>query len=50
MESAGDCLEEIPHGEHQVAVIGHGGLEEFGTYEELLAKKGKFYELKELQM
>ena len=34
----------------KIAVIGHGGLEEFGTYEELMAKKGKFYELKELQM
>lgn len=34
----------------KIAVIGHGGLEEFGTYEELMAQKGKFYELKELQM
>ena len=34
----------------KIAVIGHGGLEEFGIYEELMAKKGKFYELKELQM
>lgn len=34
----------------RIAVIGKGGLEELGTYEELMAKKGKFYELKELQM
>lgn len=34
----------------RIAVIGSGGLEELGTYEELMAKKGKFYELKELQM
>lgn len=34
----------------KIAVIGHGGLEEFGTYKELMEKKGKFYELKELQM
>lgn len=34
----------------KIAVIGSGGLEEFGTYEELMAKKGKFYALKELQM
>jgi len=34
----------------KIAVIGHGGLEEFGTYEELMELKGKFYELKELQM
>lgn len=34
----------------KIAVIGNGGLEEYGTYEELMALKGKFYELKELQM
>ncbi|MCM1182420.1 MAG: ABC transporter ATP-binding protein/permease [Roseburia sp.] len=34
----------------RIAVIGSGGLEELGTYEELMAKKGKFYELRELQM
>lgn len=34
----------------KIAVIGHGGLEEFGTYDELMAMKGRFYELKELQM
>ncbi len=34
----------------KIAVIGNGGLEEFGTYDELMEKKGRFYELKELQM
>lgn len=34
----------------KIAVIGNGGLEEFGTYEELMEKKGKFYELKKMQM
>ncbi len=34
----------------RIAVIGQGGLEELGTYDELMAKKGRFYELKELQM
>lgn len=34
----------------RIAVIGKGGLEELGTYDELMAKKGRFYELKELQM
>lgn len=34
----------------RIAVIGDGGIEEFGTYDELIAKKGRFYELKELQM
>lgn len=34
----------------RIAVIGQGGLEEIGTYEELMAKRGRFYELKELQM
>lgn len=34
----------------KIAVIGNGGLEEFGTYDELMELKGKFYELKELQM
>ncbi len=34
----------------RIAVIGKGGLEEIGTYDELMAKKGRFYELKELQM
>ena len=33
-----------------IAVIGNGGLEEFGTYEQLMDAKGAFYRLKELQM
>lgn len=34
----------------KIAVIGNGGIEEFGTYEELMEKKGAFYRLKELQI
>lgn len=34
----------------KIAVIGNGGLEEFGTYDELMDKKGEFYKLKKLQM
>lgn len=34
----------------KIAVISNGGIEEFGTYDELMAKKGAFYRLKELQM
>ncbi len=33
-----------------IAVIGHGGLQEAGSYEELMAKKGEFYNLRRLQM
>ena len=33
----------------KIAVIEQGRCVEFGTYEELMAKKGKFYELKQLQ-
>lgn len=33
----------------KIAVIGEGGLKEFGTYEELMAKKGDFYKLRSLQ-
>lgn len=33
-----------------IAVIGNGGLQEFGTYEQLMAARGAFYRLKELQM
>ena len=33
----------------KIAVLGDGGLLEFGTYEELIAKKGAFYRLKEMQ-
>lgn len=34
----------------RIAVVGNGGLEEFGTYDELMEKKGEFYKLKKLQM
>lgn len=34
----------------KIAVIDHGGLQEFGTYEELMEKKGAFYRLKEMQI
>ena len=34
---------------HRIAVVGHGGLEEFGTYEELMALKGEFYNMQSLQ-
>lgn len=34
----------------RIAVIGNGGLQEFGTYEELMEQKGEFYNLKKLQM
>lgn len=34
----------------KIAVIGNGGLEEFGTYDELMERKGEFYKLKKLQM
>lgn len=34
----------------KIAVIGNGGLQEFGTYDELMEKKGEFYKLKQLQM
>lgn len=33
----------------KIAVIDHGGLQEFGTYEELMQKKGAFYHLQEMQ-
>lgn len=33
----------------KIAVIGDGGLMEFGTYDELMTKKGEFYKLKSLQ-
>lgn len=33
----------------KIAVIGEKGLMEFGTYDELMAKKGEFYKLKSLQ-
>lgn len=34
----------------KIAVIGNGGVEEFGTYEELMAKKGIFFQMREMQM
>lgn len=33
-----------------IAVVGRGGLKEFGSYEELMEKKGEFYQLRLLQM
>ena len=32
-----------------IAVVEHGRITEQGSYEELMAKKGRFYELKVLQ-
>lgn len=34
----------------KIAVVGNGGLVEFGTYEELMALEGEFYRLKNLQI
>lgn len=34
----------------KIAVVGNGGLIEFGTYEELMELKGEFYRLKNLQI
>ncbi len=34
----------------KIAVIGNGVCMEYGTYEELMEKKGEFYELRKLQM
>lgn len=34
----------------RIAVVGNGGIKEFGTYEELMALKGEFYRLKNLQI
>ncbi len=42
-------LSTIKNADH-IAVIGKGGLQEFGTYEELMEKKGEFYKLRQLQM
>lgn len=33
----------------RIAVVGNGGLKEFGTYDELMAMKGEFYHLQDLQ-
>lgn len=33
-----------------IAVIGKGGLQEVGSYEELMEKKGEFYKLRQLQI
>lgn len=37
-------------GADRIAVIDHGGMAEFGTYEELMKKKGLFYEMQKMQM
>ena len=42
-------LSTIKNADH-IAVIGKGGLIEYGTYEELMEKKGAFYRLRQLQM
>ena len=34
----------------RIAVIDNGGVAEFGTYEELMDKKGIFYEMRKMQM
>lgn len=33
----------------KIAVIGHGGCTEFGTYDELMEKQGEFYHMRKLQ-
>ena len=33
----------------KIAVIGNGGIIEYGTYEQLMEKKGEFYKLKQFQ-
>lgn len=33
----------------KIAVIGNGGCTEFGTYDELMAQKGEFYHMRQLQ-
>lgn len=42
-------LSTIRNADH-IAVIGKGGLIEYGTYEELMEKQGAFYRLRQLQM
>lgn len=42
-------LSTIKNADH-IAVIGKGGLQEYGTYEELMEKKGEFYQLRQLQI
>ncbi len=34
----------------KIAVVGDGICKEYGTYEELMEKKGSFYELRRLQI
>ncbi|WP_071131002.1 ABC transporter ATP-binding protein [Enterococcus timonensis] len=34
----------------KIAVVSHGTIVEFGTYDELITKKGAFYQLKQLQL
>lgn len=33
----------------KIAVVGNGGILEYGTYDELMARQGEFYRLKEMQ-
>lgn len=42
-------LSTIRNADH-IAVIGKGGLMEYGTYEELMEKQGEFYKLRQLQI
>ena len=42
-------LSTIRNADH-IAVIGKGGLREYGTYDELMEKKGEFYQLRQLQL
>ncbi len=34
----------------KIAVVGEGGLLEFGSYDELMAKQGEFYKMRALQV
>ena len=42
-------LSTIRNADH-IAVIGKGGLREYGTYDELMEKKGEFYQMRQLQL
>ena len=37
------------HNADKIAVIGEGGIQEFGTFQELIERKGLFYEMEKLQ-
>lgn len=37
------------HNADKIAVIGEGGIQEFGTFQELIERKGVFYEMEKLQ-